>query len=1015
MDVRDVSRDSAGQVRKTVTILFADLAGSTALGERLDPEALRDVQTRYFAAMRAPIERHGGTVEKFIGDAVMAVFGVPVLHEDDALRAVRAAVEMRDAMADLNRELERDLGVGIELRVGVNTGEVASAASGGDQALVAGDAVNTASRLQSAASPGGVVVGPQTRALVKGAVRLRPQGRLELRGKSRPMRTWEVAGVVERSGRFTRVSGVPLVDRRSELRTLRSRFRASRERRRGILVTVAGPAGIGKSRLVREFLSHAEQEARVVVGRCLPYGEGITYWPLAEIVNDLGATDDAGLARLLEDEPDGDLVAARVAAATGRQTGAATEPDVQWAVRRLFRAVARSRPLVALFDDIHWAEPAMLDLIDHVATRAACPVLVVCSARGELFERRPEWTATTRTRTVVRLDGLSRNDSARLLGRLAARRRAPVVREELLAAAEGNPLFLEHLVAARADDPAAGTPPSIQALLAARIDALPTPERRVIEAASIEGRGFHRGAVGALLGVEEVDAALAGLVERELIRHDRSEFADETGYRFTHILVRDAAYELLAKRRRADLHVAYAGWRLGQQGVGGSTEEIVGYHLEQAYRYRTELGRPDDPRHRQLAEAASRHLSGAGRRALTAGDRGGAANLLQRAAALCQGDDVQRAALLIDLGGVQREQGRFYDADRSLRLARRIAVAAPSPPLEARAEVERLLARLQVDPEAVARRTTAVGPRLERTLTEASDHAGLARLWMVRGLLRWIRARSAEAEAAWRHAEVEARAAADPRLVADAVGWEAASIAVGPTNVDRGIARCREICDILAGDPWAGALALHPLASLHAMRGEFAIAYRLLDDAAATLAGYAPTVDAAVSYPEVYVAMLAGDLDRAERHLRAGRRLLTEMGERAVLASTEGYLAQVVLAAGRDAEADRLARRCARVATEDDAWPQATWRQVRARVLARRGQVGAALELAHEAVLIALATDHLNLQAETRADLAAILRASGDEVGAAAELAAATRLYEAKGNAVRAREARGAIARPAIC
>jgi class 3 adenylate cyclase len=328
MDVRVGSSDpaSTGQVRKTVTILFADLAGSTALGERLDPEALRDVQTRYFAAMRAPLERHGGTVEKFIGDAVMAVFGVPVLHEDDALRAVRAAIEMRDAMAALNRELERDLGVGLELRIGVNTGEVASADTGADHGLVAGDPVNTAARLQSAAPPGGVIVGPQTRTLVEGAVRLRPHGALELRGKRRPLRVWEVAGLVETPGRSLRAPAVPLVDRRAELRTLKGRFRRAAEAGGGVLVTVTGAAGIGKSRLLREFLGGIDDRAAVVIGRCLPYGEGITYWPLIEIVNALaGVSGTAGLAGLLDGDPQAEVVASRIATATARQGAAANE------------------------------------------------------------------------------------------------------------------------------------------------------------------------------------------------------------------------------------------------------------------------------------------------------------------------------------------------------------------------------------------------------------------------------------------------------------------------------------------------------------------------------------------------------------------------------------------------------------------------------------------------------------------------------------------------------------------
>jgi tetratricopeptide (TPR) repeat protein len=927
---------------------------------------------------------------------------------------VRAAVEMRNSMDGLNRELERDLGVGLELRVGINTGEVAGIDGPAGHGFVSGDAVNTAARLQSEAPPGGIVLGAQTRRLVEGAVRLKSHGLVEVKGKRRPVRIWQVERVLDTSGRFTRGSAVPLVGRRAELRMLGTRFRRAVERDRCVLVTAVGPAGMGKSRLLREFAAEVDAEATVVVGRCLPYGEGITYWPLIEIVNDLaGATGVPAIEGLLAGDSQPEVVASRVAAAAGRSRASATEADVQWAVRRLFEAMARRRPLVVVFDDIHWAEPAMLDLIEHVAANATGPILVACLARVDLLERRPGWASAGGRGSIIRLEPLSDTDSARLLGRLATRRRAKVRREEVMYAAEGNPLFLDQLVAMRADDPGVRTPPTIQALLAARIDALPQRERRVIEAAAIEGRGFHRGAVRALVDQKRsVDAALSALVDRELIRPDRAELPGETGYRFTHILVRDAAYDLLPKRRRADLHVAYADWLLGRAERGSAAEEIVGYHLEQAYQYRSQLGRAGDERHRDLAARASAHLSGAGRRALAAGDRGGAANLLERASALRPRADVERPGLLIDLGGVYREQGRFRESETVLREARSLAIDVGDGPLEARAQVARLLSRLQVDPDAVARLVRRQGDPLQRALEAAEDHGGLAQLWHVRALLWWIKCQSSEAERAWRRAADESLLAGDERMLSDAVGWEATSVAVGPTPVDAALVRCEEIRAILRGDPWAEALALQPIASLYAMRGEFATAFELLDASAATLAGFGPTVDAAVSHPEVFVAMLAGDLDRAERHLRAGRRLLQEMGERAVLASTESYLAQVMLAYGRDAQADRLARRCAALATEDDAWAQVAWRQVRASVLARRGDVHRAVPLARKAVEIADTTDHANLRAEALADLAIVLELSGEHEGAAAVRLRAAAIYEAKGNVVRLMEVERQSARP---
>ena len=1002
--------------RKVVTIVFADLAGSTGLGERLDPEALRDVQTRYFEAMRAPLERHGGTVEKYIGDAVMAVFGVPVLHEDDALRAVRAAVEMRDGMAALNSRLRADLGIGLTVRIGVNSGEVAAGDIAAGHGMVAGDAVNTAARLQSAAPPGEILIGPHTRSLVGQAVRLRTHPSAQLPGKKRPLRVWQVVGLAETGGRFQRPRDVPLVGRRAELRMLRARLKRCRERRRCVLVTVTGPAGIGKSRLLREFLEAAEREATVVVGRCLPYGDGITYWPLTEVANELAGGDGVpGITSVLDDEPDAGTIAAQIGVVAGWQDATSTAPGPQWAVRRLFEALARSRPLVVMFDDIHWAERAMLDLIEQVAARATAAILIVCSSRGELFERRPGWERAGGARSVIRLAPLTDAESARLLGRLAARRRARVSRSELMSAAEGNPLFLEQLVAMRADAPASRTPPTIHALLAARIDVLPVAERRALDAASIEGRGFHRGAVRALSdGGEEVDAALVGLVQRELIQPGRSEFADEAGYRFSHILVRDAAYELLSKRRRAELHVAYVRWLLTRYDRGPAADEIAGYHLEQAHRYHSQLSRADSADAQRLAAEASRHLSQAGRRAVTAGNRAGAVNLLNRALALQSPGAGDRLRILIDLGTVLREQGQFRESESYLRQAWRSAKVRSDDSLAARAQVERLLTRLQVDPDGVARQTKRLGPALEPQLEAAADHAGLARLWHLRGMLWWIQERSADAERAWQRAATEAETASDARVVHDAVGWEAASVALGPTPVPRAIARCRQICRILIDDPWAHALALQPLASLHAMRGEFDTAFGLLDESEATLAAISPSLDAAVSHPEVYVSMMAGDLDRAERHLRQGKRELQRLGERAVLASTEGYLAQVMLLAGRDAEADRAARRCARLATTADAGAQCAWRRVRARLLSAQGRHRQALTLAREAVQIVANTDHLNSQGDAMVDLAVVLAADGSQREAAEALATGVDRYRAKGNVVSATEAGSALSRPVV-
>jgi class 3 adenylate cyclase len=990
------------RVRKTVTIVFSDVVGSTELGERLDPEALQLVMSRYGAEMRRVLELHGGRVEKFIGDAVMAVFGIPTLHEDDALRAVRACLDMGDALAELNRELDREYGIQLGIRIGVHTGEVITDELASDQALVAGDAVNAAARLQASAPTGAVLIGPETHRLVAGSVRVRRHGDLDLRGKTGRMRTWRVERLTPAGASPATVAG-DMVGRRREMQSLHRRFRRCVDTGRCVITTLIGHAGVGKSHLVRHFAVEVKDSARVVFGRCLPYGDGITYWALKEIVEHLGGS--AALPKLTVDDGQSALVSTIVSGAFGESRATASPQDVQWATRRLLESLARSQPLVVVFDDIQWAEPPLLELIHYLAgyVREA-PVMVICVARQDLLERSPSWASAFGRGSTVHVRPLSRTDSARLLrglpgGRWRGRR------DEILAAAEGNPLFMKHLVAMRADDRCAATPPNIQALLAARVDALPAAPRRVTEAAAVEGREFHHGAVSALLAdLDEldVDAALAELEQRELVRPARSTFADDRGYRFTHILVRDAAYELIPKQRRAQLHVGFANWLSTVTPGGREPDEIIGYHLEQAYRYRQQLGRVDTSPHRLLAVDASERLSAAGGRALHAGDRSGAENLLRRAAALRAVNDPARTTLLIHLAGVLREEGQFTASENTLDEALSLATGRNDAAVESRARLERLLTRLQIDPDEVARLTDRHGAGIERALAEADDHAGLARLWHLRALLAWIRAQAGEAATCWRRAAVEAQQAGDDRILADALGWEASAITYGPTPAAEGLSRCAQIVQQLGRNPWAEALAHHQVAGLHGMRGEFDQAFALIDQANAVLAGFSPTVDAAVSHPEVLVSMLAGDSARAERHLRAGRRVLSAMGERAVLASSEALLGLVVLAQGRADEADRHARRAARLATEDDLSPQAIWRRVRAVVLAGRGRLGDAERLADEAVALAASTDYLNEHAGALEDLGRIHDLAGRRRDAQRARAEALELYLRKGNVVSA-------------
>ncbi len=455
--------------RKTVTVLFCDVTGSTALAESTDPEALRAVLACYFERMKAIVESHGGTVEKFIGDAVMAVFGVPTVHEDDALRAVRAAVEMRDALPEL----------GVEARIGVNTGEVVT---GTQERLATGDAVNVAARLEQAAQPGEILLGEETLALVRYVVEAGPAELLELKGKTAPVAAFRLFGV---TGEAARRHEAPLVGRRRELDRLRDAFEQGVVDRSCQLFTILGTAGVGKSRLAFEFLERVE--GRVVRGRCLSYGEGITYWPVVEVLKQLD---------VLPSDP---AAAASLRALLRESEEGTSAEEIAWGFRKLLEEQAHEKALVCVFDDIHWGEETFLDLIEHVADLSRdAPLLLLCLARPELLDRRPGWGGGKLNATTLLLEPLSAEEMNLLVDELGGVDEE--LRAKILTTADGNPLFLEEMIAlvraSRNGDIA--VPPTIQALLAARLDQLDPSERHVLERGAIEGRVF--GAVGAAGG-----------------------------------------------------------------------------------------------------------------------------------------------------------------------------------------------------------------------------------------------------------------------------------------------------------------------------------------------------------------------------------------------------------------------------------------------------------------------------------------------------------------------------------
>ncbi|MGL6278258.1 MAG: adenylate/guanylate cyclase domain-containing protein, partial [Gaiella sp.] len=539
--------------RRTVTVVFCDLAGSTALGESVDPERLRRLLADYFERMKAIVESHGGSVEKFIGDAVMAVFGVPATHEDDALRAVRAAAEMRAALPEL----------GLAGRIGVMTGEVVT---GTAERLVTGDAVNVAARLEQAAAAGEVLIGEPTLDLARAAVEVEAVGPLELKGKSAPVAAFRLLDVHDAPERH---HDTPFVGRDRELALVRSSWQRVIDERRCGLVTIVGEAGIGKSRLIAEAI--ASIDGSVVRARCLPYGHGITYWPVVEVL------------KQLDRRPPEPAAAAAIDVLLGESDVPTSPDEISWAVRRTLEHAARARPLLVAVDDIQWAEQGLLDVIEHVALLSTdSPILLVCMARPELVERHPAWPVALRL-APLREDAVEALIGDQLVNEL---------RHRIAQAAGGNPLFVNEMLAMNAH--ASGevvVPPTLSALLAARLDQLDPSERTLLEHASVEGETFHRGALQALSRSDApITPLLASLARKQLIRPARSLIPGDDGFRFHHLLLRDAAYHALAKTTRAELHAAYGGWLEQRGGELVELDEVAGHHLHQACAYRAELG-----------------------------------------------------------------------------------------------------------------------------------------------------------------------------------------------------------------------------------------------------------------------------------------------------------------------------------------------------------------------------------------------------------------------------------------
>jgi class 3 adenylate cyclase len=1021
--------DAAGE-RKVVSIVFADLAGSTSLHERLDAESTRAFMDRYYRAMQGAVEAHGGTVTQLLGDGVKAVFGAPRVAEDDALRAVRAAVEMQRAFRALASGESRVVGE-LGLRVAVHTGEVVVK----DEAEIIGDPVNVAARLQQEAREGDVLVGESTRRLVSELVTLAPFGTFSLKGRAEPVAAWRVVSLERPAG----APAIAFVGREDELRRLMAVYEAAVASPGARLAVVLGSPGLGKSRLLAELGRRLGNRATVLTAQCNAAGEG-TFAPIATALRawlgiDDGTTGDALRAAIAAAISGEDSERARIAdGVAALLSGEPASPEETFfVVRRLLAARAAVRPVVLAIDDLQWAEPLLLDLVEHLAQWSRdAPLLVLAAARPELREARSSLAAPgALVADVLTLTGLDAAAATRLAANVIGADALPAaIAGRVLATSEGNPLFVGELVRMLVHDgvlkregnrwtagvePAAlEMPPTIQALLAARIERLRPEERSVLERAAVVGRHFSRTAVAQLLPPEisDLDARLESLRRSQLIEPDTGWLLGEPVLRFHHVLIRDAAYRRLLKHTRAELHGRFADWLESRAPDAVEHDETIGWHLEQAHRHLQELG-PIDERGRALGERAARRLAAAGRRALARDDLPLAASLLGRALERLDPADPARADLALDACEALLAAGEVGAASAAIDELGR--VAAGSERLRAWHTCFAGELAALTDPKALRATADAVATAAE-ALAVAGDAAGEAKAHSVHAIALSRLGQVGACESALDRALAAARRARDRRRVNTVLAGAPLAALWGPGPVARASGRCLDVVRVLRitqSAPGVEAVALRCQAVLEALRGRSEAARRMITSSRRMVEELGITQGLLeTEFFAGLIELIEGDPAAAEQSLRAAYEGFRSHGLGIDAARAAALLGRPLLAQGRAAEAEALSHESEALAG-DDLQAAITWRRVRAEALASRGEHAAAVDFARAAVEIAAATDALLHHADARLALAAALRAAGLRVEAAAEEARAVELWEAKGATLLAERARRDIGRVA--
>lgn len=1017
--------DLVRESRRTVTILFADPQPATTDATAMTAETTQAVMARYYTVMRPILERHGGTVERFIGDAVMAVFGLPARHEDDALRALRAADDMQVALVGLNTELSDRFGVTLTQPIGVNTGTVVAGDADEGQRLVTGDAVNVAARFEQAAGPDDVILGATTRRLVGDAAATERLPPLPLKGKTRPVAAYRLVRIARRMD--GRAHALPLVGREDELSTLRRILRTTVREQQARRVTVIGEAGVGKSRLTYEFVTEAGMTATILRGRCLAYGDGITFWGLLEMVHEAaGVTedDDADTARrrvgaLVGDNTD---VLARVESIIGLTDTSFAVGELVWAMRWLVERLSEVGPVVLVFDDIHWAEPTFIEVIQRLTATVRGPVLLLCTARPIVLQEHREFVAGALS---VVLEPLTDEQCERfmLLVLDDAALDADVV-HTVANAAGGNPLFLDQFLSmlieedrvrhvngrwrAVGDLSTLEVPATIEAVLATRLDRLPDQDKPVLGSSSVIGREFPQDAVVAIVERDlrpQVPTSLDRLTERELL-----EVADDPvpTFRFQHQLIRDATYHSMLKESRAILHERFARYLDARQETRDRSievQEIHGYHLEQAYHYWSELGLVDR-RIVELGIGAARRLGAAGERALARGDMPAAASLLLRAADLLPDDHRAKPRQLLLAGSALDEAGWFDQAidafDSSARAARVTgSVAAVEAATIARSRLEYLTGR--------GAEGEHIGRDIERTLdrvTALADPDALSRAWQLRLDVDIAACRWAAAQHAANQVIAHARRAGNAILEQSTMRLLAFLAQKGPMPVAEAMAVCRDIIERVASDRRSAAVATLDLAMLTAMTMDFDTAGHLCVDARATLGELgADTQAALVSLSAGPIELLAGEPQRAEVQLRRDFDALRRMGERNFVALVAALLGEAVYRQQRFAEADELVAFAREVAAPDDVAVRIVAGCVEGKLIARAGDTATGLALVREAVHLIETTEDPSGQADAWLDLTETLYVAGEREGAVQASGQARVRYVQKGNRAGVRRA----------